>query len=215
MEENTDNNSVTFKDLLKIKSVKQRQDLLKGLLTTVEQKRLTKMLKFIAMAEEGFTERSMTRTVGVGNSTLKSWLEKGAVGLDECDKDEIDIFEHNDYLYIEFYISFYQHKENYQQKLIKNIEKCGEGEFVENEDGSRVMINKPDWKASKWLLEKNEPDAFADKQEINVKHSGSNGFQGGSIIIPTLGINVSEEEMNKMLEESQKSLIESKEIRKK
>ena len=89
-------------------------------------------------------------------------------------------------MYIEFNLSFYQHKETYLQKLKKKVE------------------DSDDWKASKWLLEKADAESYGDKQEINVNHKAVQ--TGGAIVIPVLGQNVTEEEMNKLLAESQNNL---------
>lgn len=190
--------------LLKIKSIKERKKMIQGVLTVKEQKRIDKMLKVIELAAKGLNELSISRSVGLGNSTIDSWLKKGNNALIECDEKDIESFNHQDFIYIEFFMSYYQHKEKYQQELKDNIKICGEGEYIVK-DGIRVQINKPDWKASKWLLEVNDPESYIDKKEININHNNTNTV-GGTILIPVFGKEISEEEKNKILFESQSNL---------
>lgn len=204
---------MSFKTLLNIKDKKMRSKYLAETLTEREKRLVEKMLTSIELSGKGLSNRKITDSVGMGHENIKKWLLKAEKAIEECEEDFLEHAEHEDYLYIEFKRSFSQSRALYQQKMLGHIEAQAEGLFEVNE-GRTVMINKPDWKAAKWLLEKNDAEEYGDKQEININHSGNGGGSGGAIVIPVLGSNISEDELNKMLAESQTNLIKEIESKK-
>ncbi len=201
-----------FNKILQIESKKERAKVLDSLLTVAEKKSMLKMLKCVQLVQNGYSERQITRTIGLGNSTLKAWLKRGEECLELADKESKDIFEYDDFLYAEFSMSYYQHKVDYQNKMKNHVEKAAEGEWLIDSDGKRVMINKPDWKAAKWLLEKNDQEEYGEKSEVNINTNIAS--QGGSILIPIIDMKNTNaiEDFNAAIEESQKNL--EKEINK-
>lgn len=199
---------MSFKRLLKIKDEKLRNQYLSEILTDREKKMVKNMLKSIEMTQKGLSNRKITDALGMGHDNIKNWILRAEKAIEECEENFWEHAEHQDYLYIEFKMSFSQAKALYQAKLLGHIEDQAEGLFSYDSKGNvDGMINKPDWKAAKWLLEKNDKEEFGDVQDININHGGSGGGTGGAIVIPVLGTSVSEEELNKMLADSQNDLI--------
>lgn len=195
---------------------KTEQDDILNEMTRQEKMRVEKMLKIIALAEKGLTNRRIVDTLGIGKCIIETWIDKADKAIDYCEENYLYHDEHEDFLYIEFSKAFKQGRAIYQQGLLDNIKAQAEGEFGVNEDGNRYLINKPDWKAAKWLLEKADAEEYGDKQEININHKGDGvaGGASGAIVIPVLGNTVSEEDMNKMLADSQSSLLKEIESKK-
>lgn len=205
---------MSFKRLINIKDEKLRNKYLKEILTDSEQKLVRKMIKSIELAGTGLSNRKITDAIGMGHDNIKNWILKADKAIDECEENDWEHAEHQDYIYIEFKISFSQARALYQADLLDSVKSQAHGIFEHDADGKVIgMINKPDWKAAKWLLEKNDKEEFGEVQDININHGGSGG-SGGSIVIPILGTSVSEEELNKMLADSQKDLIKEIESKK-
>lgn len=188
---------------------KSEQDEVLNQMTRQEKMRVEKMLKCIALSEKGLTNRRIVDTLGIGKCIIETWIEKADKAIEFCEENYLYPDEHEDFLYIEFAKAFKQGRAIYQQGLLDNIKAQAEGEFGVDENGRRFLINKPDWKAAKWLLEKSDEEEYGDKQEININHKGDAiaGGASGAIIIPVLGSGNSEEEINKMLSDSQSGLL--------
>lgn len=63
------------------------------------------------------------------------------------------------------------------QELVKNSEYCGKDQNKEN--CKQKILKDPSWQSAAWWLERNHPEEFGKRQEIN--HSGK--VDSGGIIV--------------------------------